>query len=427
MIQTSYFAKAARLPNAVAISQGIPDWYNGARYKPLAPSWEIIHIKDPELYNKRYCLEVLSKLDPNQVATDLDGCVLLCHEKDSTHCHRRIVAEWLEAALGIDVPEMDYAVKKMPNLWDFEKTGEKANEKVPQDETTSMADKEVAKIDEVSWKNSGLKAGRLGDPGDYKLKAIHCGRGAGFPELILNIYSGCSHGCWYCYNGHYRDKSTKQVSYNELCNKILDKAAIENIEQDLLYLKKTGNKMPVVISNWGDPYDLGRKPEGLSQYIGGDNYVRRVLKKFREYDHPFMILTKGEMKAEDDFDLYGPNDWFGVTLTCDNDADSKRNEPGAALWSDRITALEKAHDRGIHTWVSLEPVIYPKQTLHLIELTSEFVDQFRVGKLNHYEKQIDWPKFRGDAEVMLQLYDKQQTKEACGIGYLLDYQLTNAR
>jgi len=64
------------------------------------------------------------------------------------------------------------------------------------------------------------------------------------------------------------------------------------------------------------------------------------------------------------------------------------------------------------------------------ELTSEFVDQFRVGKLNHFlekEKQIDWPKFRGDAEVMLQLYGRQQTKEACGIGYLLDYQLTNAR
>jgi hypothetical protein len=98
MIQTSYFAKAASLPNAVAISQGIPNWYNGRRYKPLAPSWDIIHTKDPEHYKKRYCQEVLSKLDPKQVATELDGCILLCHEKDSTYCHRRMVAEWLEAA-----------------------------------------------------------------------------------------------------------------------------------------------------------------------------------------------------------------------------------------------------------------------------------------------------------------------------------------
>ena len=111
MIQTSYFARAANLPNSVAISQGIPDWYKGSRYQLLAPSWDIIHIKDPELYKKRYCQEVLSKLDPKQVAADLDGCILLCHEKDSTHCHRRIVAEWLEAALGIKVPEMEFEVK----------------------------------------------------------------------------------------------------------------------------------------------------------------------------------------------------------------------------------------------------------------------------------------------------------------------------
>jgi len=107
MIQTSYFGRAASFPNAVAISQGIPKWYNGARYKPLAPSWEIIHLKDHELYRKRYYEEVLSKLDPKQVAADLEGCILLCHEKDSTFCHRRIVAEWLEAALGIKVPEME--------------------------------------------------------------------------------------------------------------------------------------------------------------------------------------------------------------------------------------------------------------------------------------------------------------------------------
>ena len=111
MIQTSYFARAANLPNSVAISQGIPDWYKGSRYQLLAPSWDIIHIKDPELYKKRYCQEVLSKLDPKQVAADLDGCILLCHEKDSTHCHRRIVAEWLEGGLGIKVPEMEFEVK----------------------------------------------------------------------------------------------------------------------------------------------------------------------------------------------------------------------------------------------------------------------------------------------------------------------------
>lgn len=45
----------------------------------------------------------------------------------------------------------------------------------------------------------------------------------------------------------------------------------------------------------------------------------------------FQILTKGGMLAAKDFDLYGPDDWFGVTLTLDNYADSKKWEPGLHL------------------------------------------------------------------------------------------------
>jgi len=55
--------------------------------------------------------------------------------------------------------------------------------------------------------------------------------------------------------------------------------------------------------------------------------------------------ARGGMLAARDFNLYAPDDWFGVTLTCDNDTDSIRNEPRAALWSDRIAALKVAHDR----------------------------------------------------------------------------------
>jgi hypothetical protein len=46
------------------------------------------------------------------------------------------------------------------------------------------------------------------------------------------------------------------------------------------------------------------------------------------------------MLAAKDFYLYGPNDWFGVTLTFDNDAHSRQYESGAALPADRIAALK---------------------------------------------------------------------------------------
>lgn len=212
-----------------------------------------------------------------------------------------------------------------------------------------------------------------------------------YARLGLNLYGGCSHECIYCYN---QDRFTKA------CTAQLKKSTLENIRTDLEELAAAGNKDPVHLCFVGDAYDLGRQD---------NSYVRKVLRLFRKYDHPFQVLTKSGVRAVQDFDLYGPNDRFGCTLTFINDVDSLQWEPGAALWSDRIEALRQAHDHGIKTWASLEPVIDPAQTLHLIELTHEFVDFYGVGKLNHnpeLEKTIDWPKFRADAEALLKKYGK---------------------
>lgn len=130
--------------------------------------------------------------------------------------------------------------------------------------------------------------------------------------------------------------------------------------------------------------------------------------------------------------MYGSNDKFGVTLTFDNDADSKKWEPGAALPLDRIVVLKEAHRCGIRTWVSMEPVIYPEQTLNLIEMTHVFVDLFWIGKLNRKPEatwtpapewpSVDWPKFRSEVEALLQKCGKQP-----GTGYRLKHQLIGAR
>lgn len=105
--QTSNYARAGSLPNAVATSQGIPKWFRGRVYKRLAPSWALVHVKDREEYTRRYRREVLAKLDPWQVYQDLGpDAILLCWEAPGEFCHRRLVAEWLEEHLGIQVPEM---------------------------------------------------------------------------------------------------------------------------------------------------------------------------------------------------------------------------------------------------------------------------------------------------------------------------------
>ena len=246
---------------------------------------------------------------------------------------------------------------------------------------------------------------------EMKLSAIYQadGKTLEYAELALNPYTGCSHNCSYCYN---KREGRPQGPYDQPAKK----ASLKNIQHDLLMLERDHDRRPVHISFMCDPYDMGR---------ANNSHIRDILMAFRAYDHPFQILTKGGMLAAKDFDLYGHDDSFGVTLTFDNDADSRRFEPGAALPKDRIAALLEAHSRNIHTWVSCEPVLYPAQTLKLIEMTHEFVDLFWVGKLTHYpkmEEKIDWPKFRSEAEALLQKCGKEK-----GTGYKLLHQLIEAK
>ncbi|GAJ07074.1 unnamed protein product, partial [marine sediment metagenome] len=86
--------------------------------------------------------------------------------------------------------------------------------------------------------------------------------------------------------------------------------------------------------------------------------------------------------------------------------DSQIWEPGAALPAERMGNLRQAHELGLETWVSCEPVIYPEATFELIKLTAPFVDHYKVGTLNYHPhgKTIDWCKFAKDVIAILEGY-----------------------
>jgi hypothetical protein len=112
MLKTSYFARSAKEPGAVSIARFPPKWYTGTCYLPLAPPPALLKIGDWDEYRCRYHEEVLSVLDPDAVLRDLgvDGAVhdiiLLCFEKERAHCHRGLVAAWLDETRGIRVSEL---------------------------------------------------------------------------------------------------------------------------------------------------------------------------------------------------------------------------------------------------------------------------------------------------------------------------------
>ncbi len=113
-MNTSYFfhPQAAANPGAVSIARWPPRWWGSRRrYIALAPSISLLNrsragLPWPE-YVTEYKRDVLSKLDPAKVYADLDpDAILLCWEKPDEDCHRRLVAEWMENALNIRIPEL---------------------------------------------------------------------------------------------------------------------------------------------------------------------------------------------------------------------------------------------------------------------------------------------------------------------------------
>jgi hypothetical protein len=109
MIFTSNFKIAGRLPQAVAISLGVPRGWQGRRYKALAPARDLIKIMEPERFIPLYRAQVLDKLDPMQVIQDLggDNFIMLCFEPPGEFCHRRVVAAWMRKHTGVLVEEFN--------------------------------------------------------------------------------------------------------------------------------------------------------------------------------------------------------------------------------------------------------------------------------------------------------------------------------
>jgi hypothetical protein len=107
---TSYFANIKNLPAdlvPVSIDRGPPRWFTGRKELRLAPTPAMLKLAKPE-YDAQFA-EILAQLDPAEVYATLgENAVLLCWEKPNEWCHRRPVAEWLEAALQVEIPEYGF-------------------------------------------------------------------------------------------------------------------------------------------------------------------------------------------------------------------------------------------------------------------------------------------------------------------------------
>ena len=199
-----------------------------------------------------------------------------------------------------------------------------------------------------------------------------------YSPLAVNLYHGCRFGCKYCYAPAIARKKLAEWSANPYPKDNI----LEKLERAAKRLR--GDKRTILLCYTSDPY---QSEEAAA-------LTREALLILEKYEMTVTVLTKGGTRAVGDFDILARNGWqFGSTIVFNRPFDQERIEPYARPYQNRVEAIRQATKRGISTWVSLEPVIEPSQSLDIIQELANLVDFWKVGKLNHSKIDVDWEEF----------------------------------
>lgn len=209
------------------------------------------------------------------------------------------------------------------------------------------------------------------------------GRAGEYGDYALNIYTGCPHRCYYCFapNVLHRDRESFHSDIRPrdgIVEAVSAQLASGGIRDKTIHLCFTC-----------DPY-----PRGFDTTA-----TRDIIKLIKASGNHVQILTKNNETR--DLDLLDGNDWVGITYT----GGDSFTEPGAARAVTRFSAPFEAHKRGIKTWVSLEPVLNAEDVLELLKDVQflkikglDYIDRWKIGKLNYHPSDIDWGSFGREAE-----------------------------
>jgi DNA repair photolyase len=215
------------------------------------------------------------------------------------------------------------------------------------------------------------------------------GRAGEYGEYALNIYLTCPHRCTYCYAPKTLHLKPEQYfTFGGPRPRLID-ALKAQIEREGI----TGKLIHIPFL--GDAY-----PKGQDSSI-----TREVIKILKTTGNHVQILTKNGKDAQRDFDLLDSEDWFGVSWAGYDTTewfDPPASEPGAGAPIERLAALDRAHSLGIKTWISIEPVLRATSVYFIIS-DCNYIDNFKIGKLNYFPSDIDWKEFGYQAERLCKL------------------------
>lgn len=187
-------------------------------------------------------------------------------------------------------------------------------------------------------------------------------------DYVINPYTGCQHGCIYCYaefmirfTGHKGDK----------WGKFLD---IKTFDSSKIKPQKYDGKR-ILISSVTDPY--------IPLELKFQN-TQKILESLIGTKAEIIILTKSKF-VERDIDLFKnfENAEVGISISTLDEKFAKIIEPGASKPSDRLDVVKNLNENGVKTYVFISP-FFPGITdfREIIENSLDFIDYYMFENLN---------------------------------------------
>lgn len=174
--------------------------------------------------------------------------------------------------------------------------------------------------------------------------------GVEYGDYTMNHVLGCSHGCLYpCYAFLMAKRFGKVGNYEQWCTPKLVSNTLELLDREIPRLKSKIESVQLCFTT--DPFMYG--------YDEVCKMSLAAIKKLNAAGIRCTVLTKGLLPIELT-DLSQKNE-YGITLISIDEDFRKQVEPNASSYSERIASLKALHDKGCHTWVSIEP--YPTPNL----------------------------------------------------------------
>jgi DNA repair photolyase len=169
-------------------------------------------------------------------------------------------------------------------------------------------------------------------------------------------------------------------TYDEWCKPKIVANALELLNNEINKYKNRIDNVHLCFST--DPF--------MYRQSAIKNLSLKIIGKLNENNIRCTVLTKGLFPADfTDRSIYSNKNEYGITLVSLDEKFRKEYEPNTAPFVDRIAALRYLHNKGLKTWVSIEPYPTPniiQQDLLKILKAVSFADKIVFGRLNYSTK-----------------------------------------